>query len=145
MNIAQCILSITPHWHCRMGASGAIWDAIESRTKRVLPTDYKVFMQWSDGGEGKISHLYLSLWSSTQIVKLNLDYKINHYLGDNVIAIGSDGGSICFLLDYRFTETPTFSSVNIGDLDPREMTPIAPSFTSALNLAISGKIIGDEL
>ncbi|MFP9443485.1 SMI1/KNR4 family protein [Pectobacterium brasiliense] len=145
MNIAQCILSITPHWHCRMGASDAVWDVIESSTKLVFPPDYKEFMKWSDGGEGKISHVYLSLWPSTKIVKLNQDYKINHYLGDKVLAIGSDGGSICFLLDYRFTEAPTFASVNVGDLDPREIKSIAQTFTSALSLAISGQLVGDEL
>ncbi|PKX82696.1 SMI1/KNR4 family protein [Pectobacterium peruviense] len=145
MNIAQCILSITPHWHCHVPASDTEWETIESSTALIFPPDYREFMKWSDGGEGRLSHVYLSIWPSTQIVKLNQDYKINHYLGDRVLAIGSDGGSICFLLDYRFTDTPTFASVNIGDLDPRKMKSIASTFTSALNLAISGQIVGDEL
>ncbi|KML70866.1 hypothetical protein G033_02325 [Pectobacterium peruviense] len=128
-----------------MPASDTEWETIESSTALIFPPDYREFMKWSDGGEGRLSHVYLSIWPSTQIVKLNQDYKINHYLGDRVLAIGSDGGSICFLLDYRFTDTPTFASVNIGDLDPRKMKSIASTFTSALNLAISGQIVGDEL
>ena len=79
-------------------------------------------------------------------MSLNEDYKINEYLGKKVLAIGSDGGLICLLLDYRGNnDEPCFSSVNFGGLDPDEIKVIAPKFTLALELAIAGKIVGDDL
>ncbi|GFM67260.1 MULTISPECIES: SMI1/KNR4 family protein [Pseudomonas] len=145
MNIFQCISSLAPSWHVRTGASESVLRGIESKVGLALPADYKEFMKWSDGGEGKIKSVYLSMWPSIQILELNDSYKINSYLGGEVLAIGSDGGPICFLLDYRFSKEPRFSCVNFGDLDPEEIKEIAPSFEAAIELAILGKIVGDDL
>ncbi|QEI05883.1 SMI1/KNR4 family protein [Pigmentiphaga aceris] len=145
MNIAQCISYIGPFWHARMGANESALRDMETYSGLSLPADYKEFMKWSDGGAGSIKNIYLSMWSLSQLIELNENYKINGYLGERVIAIGSDGGPICFLLDYRLSKEPKFSSVNFGDLDPQEIKELAPSFEAAITLAISGKIVGDNL
>lgn len=145
VDISQCISRLSPGWHGQPGAATLALDDIERATQLALPFDFREFMKWSDGGEAKLPLIYLSFWPSSRIIDLNHDYQINHYLGNKVLAIGSDGGAICFILDYRTSSSPCFSSVNFGDLDPTEIKQIAPSFTDALDLALSGRLDDDSL
>ena len=146
MKINECITLLSSLWHCERGASKNVLESVEQVTDLKLPQDYKEFMQWSNGGGGVLKNIRLSFWPAEDLVSLNEDYKINEYLGKKVLAIGSDGGSICLLLDYRGnSDEPCFSSVNFGDLDPGEIKVIAPKFTLALELAIAGEIVGDDL
>lgn len=145
MNIAQCISLISSTWHGYQGVSTDVFNKLEPQIQLQLPSDYKEFMCWSNGGEGVFPAIRLSLWPAEDLVRLNSNYQINRYLGDHVLGIGSDGGPICFLLDYRLGNKPKFSSVNFGDLDPEEIKQIAPSFTSAIEYAITGKLIDEDL
>ena len=146
MKINECIMLLSSLWHCEKGVSKNVLENVEQITGFKLPQDYKNFMQWSNGGEGVLKNIRLSFWPAEDLVSLNEDYKINEYLGKKVLAIGSDGGPICLLLDYQGNnDEPCFSSVNFGGLDPDEIKVIAPKFTLALELAIAGKIVGDDL
>lgn len=146
MKINECIMLLSSLWHCERGVTKNVLENVEQITGFKLPQDYKNFMQWSNGGEGVLKNIRLSFWPAEDLVSLNEDYKINEYLGKKVLAIGSDGGPICLLLDYQGNnDEPCFSSVNFGGLDPDEIKVIAPKFTLALELAIAGKIVGDDL
>ncbi len=146
MKINECIMLLSSLWHCERGVTKNVLENVEQITGFKLPQDYKNFMQWSNGGEGVLKNIRLSFWPAEDLVSLNEDYKINEYLGKKVLAIGSDGGAICLLLDYQGNnDEPCFSSVNFGGLDPDEIKVIAPKFTLALELAIAGKIVGDDL
>ena len=146
MKINECIMLLSSLWNCEKGVSKNVLESVEQVTGFKLPQDYKKFMQWSNGGGGVLKKIRLSFWPAEDLVSLNEDYKINKYLGKKVLAIGSDGGPICLLLDYRGNnDEPCFSSVNFGDLDPGEIKVIAPKFTLALELAIAGEIVGDDL
>ena len=145
MKINECIMLLSSLWSCEKGVSKNVLESVEQITGFKLPQDYKNFMQWSNGGEGVLTNIRLSFWPAEDLVSLNEDYKINEYLGKKVLAIGSDGGPICLLLDYQGNnDEPCFSSVNFGGLDPDEIKVIAPKFTLALELAIAGKIVGDD-
>jgi hypothetical protein len=146
MDIHQVIATLSPIWHGLPPASDADLDAIERHRRIALPADYRALMRWSNGGEAKLAKVYLSLWLADKIVALNDGYKIQSYLGDQLLAIGSDGGPICFMLDYRRgAGAPSFASVNFGDLDPAEIKTLAQSFTDAMEAAISGSIDDDNL
>lgn len=145
MDIAQCIAQISAIWQSQPGASESSLDDIEHHTRLPLPADFREFMRWSDGGAAKFPRVYLSLWPASEVIGLNKDYQINRYLGDRVIAIGSDGGPICFLLDFRSSDSPAFASVNFGDLDPAEIKQLSATFTGALELAMSGQLDDDAL
>ena len=110
-----------------------------------LPSDYIRFLSWATKGEGALGKVYFSLWAIDDILRLNSAYKIQAYLGSEIIAIGTDGGSIAFLLDYRSKDIPSFSSVNLGDLDPQEIKGLANSFSEALRKMLDGDIDGNLL
>lgn len=145
MSINTCIKNIANVWHIRPSATNEILNNIEKQMNLLLPSDFKHFMQWSNGGEAKLSKIYLSLWEAEKIILLNHEYKIQQYLGENILGIGSDGGPICFLLDYRDQLNPSFSSINFGDLDPKEIKKIASSFTIGMTMAITGALSDDDL
>lgn len=141
----ELVKSLTGLW-CKNPA--ATYDeivAFEEGINFSLPIDFKEFLLWSNGGEGKFRNIYISLWSLNDISTLNHDYGIETYLGDRFIAIGSDGGPICFLLDLRDVSSVKIVSVNFGDLDPEEINLISTSFQGFLELAISGELKDDDL
>ncbi len=145
MDITSCLQHLSKLWNKHQQATTQALSEIETQTNLLLPSDFIAFMQWSNGGEAKLPRVYLSVWQAEKIIALNRDYQIQHYLGGKVLGIASDGGPICFLLDYRNGESPKFASVNFGDLDPNEIKNIAPSFTDALVMAINGSLVGDNL
>lgn len=61
------------------------------------------------------------------------------------MASGSDGGPICFLLDWRASPNPGVAGVSFRDLAPLEVRSIAPAFGAAIQLAIGSALIGDNL
>jgi hypothetical protein len=145
MTIKSCIQNLGNLWRRHAAATPKALSDAESRMGLLLPADFREFMQWSNGGEAKLSKICLAFWEAEKIVSLNHDYQIQHYLGENVLGIGSDGGPICFLLDYRNKLNASFSSINFGDLDPKEIKNIAPTFTEGLTMAISGVLSDDQL
>jgi hypothetical protein len=145
MDIESCIHHLTNLWHGHPGVTDQAFADFERQINLAIPPDLKTFMLWSNGGEAKLPNIYFSIWEVERIMLLNRDYQIQHYLGQNIIGIGSDGGPICFLLDYRGGPNAQFSSINFGDLDPNEINIIAPTFTDALEMAIEGRLSDNDL
>ena len=82
-------------------ASPATLSAIETAEKFLnlkLPTDYKDFLQFTNGLEGKTKDSYLVLWSAEELVELNQAYNVKEFVA-NIILIGSDGAEEAFGFD----------------------------------------------
>ncbi|EBS7636909.1 SMI1/KNR4 family protein [Salmonella enterica] len=143
----KIIEQIKPFWSKYDPLSESDMMLFESNFTHRLPEDMREFFLWSNGGAGKFQNIYITLWPLEDIKELNGGdgYLINHYLGKQFMAFGSDGGPICFLLDYRNPEHTSISSVNFGDLDIDEVKEIATSFSGFLELAVNGKIISNDL
>ena len=45
-----------------------------------MPYQYKRFLLWSNGGEGKLGDNYIYIWAIEDIVAYNNDYGIHKYL-----------------------------------------------------------------
>lgn len=131
-------------WQKNIGATESI-RIFEQNTNRILPADYKEFLSWSNGGQGKFPNIYLDLWKIEDICSRSSDYQIATYLGRKFIPFGSDGGAICFLFDYRIETKPKVVSNNFGDLDLNEILFISDTFSQFLKLAITGELIDDDL
>jgi hypothetical protein len=118
-------------WARRPGASPSeLADAEQSMVHR-LPSDYKLFLQWSDGGEGQVGNRYLSLWKASELSQLNADYEIATYL-PGLVAIGTDGGDLAYAFDFRNPEGAAVVEVPLGDLDPASAVKIADRFEDFL-------------
>ena len=111
---------------------------------RPLPTSYPDLLAYSNGGEFKFPKVIFSFWKFEDLNKLNSDYNIRKYLGADFFAIGSDSGSICFILDYRSSGEPKLATINFGDLDINEVNVIAVTFEGGIKLMASGEIADDN-
>ena len=81
--------------------SPATPSAIETAEKFFnlkLPTDYKEFLQYTNGLEGETTDSYLVLWSAEELVELNQGYNVKEFVS-NIILIGSDGAEDAFGFD----------------------------------------------
>ena len=81
--------------------SPATPSAIETAEKFFnlkLPTDYKEFLQFTNGLEGETTDSYLVLWSAEELVELNQAYHVKEFVS-KIILIGSDGAEDAFAFD----------------------------------------------
>ena len=123
---------IESKWYKKNGASSTSIDDVEKLLNTNLPKQYKSFLLWSNGGEGKLGDNYIYIWAIEDIIAYNHDYGIQKYLQKEYLAFGMDGdiGYILHLPDngiYR---------VDLGDLDIASIKYIAPSFDDFLGKAI---------
>lgn len=73
-------------------------ETAESFFNLLLPTDYKEFLQFTNGLEGETTISYLVLWSAEELVELNQAYNVKEFVS-NVIIFGSDGAEEAFGFD----------------------------------------------
>jgi hypothetical protein len=79
-------------------ATPAAIETAEKFFNLKLPTDYKEFLQFSNGFEGETAESYLVLWSAEELVELNQAYNVKEFIS-NIILIGSDGAEDAFGFD----------------------------------------------
>lgn len=129
----KIIERIKTNWYKNPGAELQGISKVENNLNIQLPNDYKTFIIWSNGGEGEVGENYLYLWKIEEIMVLNNEYQIQKYLSGDFLAIGTDGGGIC----YGFNLKDNFSVFKcpLGDLDINEMSLIAKSFKDFLEKA----------
>ena len=143
MNIYEIIKFMKPNWHKYETNNDT--EILTKNFNLEFPNDYLIFLQEMGEGSYQFNETLFSLWDTNSVIQYNKEYKIDSYLGNDLIGIGTDAGGICFLLDYRNTEKMNFSSIGLGDLDIEEINILADSFTSALNLMIKGEITLDNI
>ena len=74
--------------------------AVEQALGRVLPEDYKSFLQQHNGGDGFIGSTYCILWQAEQLSKFNDGYQVSRYASELLI-FGSNGGADRSAFDTR--------------------------------------------
>lgn len=132
----QLMDRLAPNWSKKPGATNGLIEKVEQALGFHLPEDYKAFVRWSNGGEGQVGNIYLSLWRVENIKELNEDYQIGRYL-PHVVGIGSDAGGECYAFDYRIRgAAPAFILVPFGDLEPEAVNVVGSSFREALENAL---------
>lgn len=109
-----------------------------------LPFDFEIFLCWSNGGEGKVGELYLSLWSIHEIIDNNKVYSVWECLGEEVLGIGTDGGDYCFIIDVRSGDKK-ISAVPLGALEEEEIKILSDGFVSFVENISSSNITGNDL
>ncbi|RYD23532.1 MAG: SMI1/KNR4 family protein [Verrucomicrobiaceae bacterium] len=85
-----------------LAAKAALLDLMGGK----LPHDYLDFLEWSDGGEGDTGVIYITLWKSEDLQRLNEGYDIEGFLPGS-IAIGDDGPNFIFFdVEKQICRTP---------------------------------------
>lgn len=128
---------VKPSWHAVPPASKEQLDSLQEALDLTLPVDYREFMLWSNGGEGKVGSAYVSLWAVEKIIARNISASIWQYISKRFIGIGTNGGDECYGLDYTNDSTsPKFVIVSLGDLSYDSKFFIAPTLTEGLQKSL---------
>lgn len=126
------------------GNPGATWEAIrreEDELGVAFPEEYASLLLWSNGGEGEFGDNYLRLWAVQKLSEQNRAKKLDIHL-PGFVGIGSDGGDVCLVLDYRTSaNTPSLAAVPLDDLDVRSVTLCGANFREGIENIVYGRIL----
>ncbi|WP_369943343.1 SMI1/KNR4 family protein [Xanthomonas medicagonis] len=137
--MTKAIDCVSGVWHRRPPAHEAAIAQLERTLALAFPPDYRAFLRWSNGGEGRVGTAYFSFWPVEDIRARNVSAGIAKSLSARFVGIGSNGGGECYALDYTAgAASPVFSVVPLGDLDPASVFAIAPTLSDALEKARCG-------
>ena len=119
-------------WYKKDGASPTSIKEIEKGLKTTLPEQYKTFLLWSNGGEGRWGNNYIYIWAIEDVITYNNDYGIKKYLSNDYLAFSMDGD-----IGYAFyLPDNSIYKVDFGDLDIDSIKYVASSFDEFLGKAI---------
>lgn len=65
---------IESKWYKKDGANTAFIEDVEKQLNTTLPKQYKSFLLWSNGGEGKLGDNYIYIWAIEDIIMI-MEYK----------------------------------------------------------------------
>lgn len=112
---------------------------IEALKIKHLPSDYIDWLSWGRGGEGRFGAAYLSFWPANEILQLNRDFKIQHYLGNDSFCFASDGGSVGYVFKLNGEDSSVWK-VPLGDLDWSSAVKVGSTFLDTLEAALKGEL-----
>jgi hypothetical protein len=121
------ILPVVGTWYRRSAAKPEDIDRAQYYFGVWFPEEYREFLLWSNGGECVFVNGMVSMWSAEELAELNHGYRIQQNI-PRLVAIGSDGGSTCYALDYAdSTQQPAVVQVDFSDLDASEVINCGPN------------------
>ena len=94
-----------------------------------LPTDYKEFLQFTNGLEGETSRRYLVLWSAEELVELNQAYNVKEFVS-NTILIGSDGAEDAFAFNTTNMSIVKLPFIGMGHIANEKVSDTFGDFLS---------------
>ncbi len=95
-----------------------------------FPTDYKEFLQFTNGLEGETSDNYLVLWSVEELTELNRAYNVKEFVSD-IIIIGSDGGEEAFAFDTTNMTIVNLPFIGMGHIANEKISDTFQDFLSS--------------
>ena len=105
-------------------------DILTNEFLRVLPDDFMEYHKKSDGGEGKLGALYLTLWQLKDAEILTKEYGFQKHMHPKIIAIGTtDDAFVAFDFSGKKGEWIAFP---FGDFDLNEICKLGDSFSDVL-------------
>lgn len=109
-------------------APQTIVDEFESSMGCKLPSDFREFLGYCNGGEGFVGpHSYLVLWPVEELQRFNHDYEVADYL-DDVLLIGSSGGGEAYGFQTSVAPWRVIQVPFIG-MEPKLVDVVAPNFS----------------
>ena len=105
-------------------------ESVEKFFDIKLPSDYKDFLQSTNGLDGETADNYLVLWSTEELVKLNQAYHVNEFVS-NIIIIGSDGAEEAFAFDTTNMTIVQLPFIGMGHIPNEKLSDTFSDFLSS--------------
>ena len=119
------------NWHPELPAAPTIIQELRLQSGLDLPTDYLAFLRFSNGGGGNfgIDSGWFWLWPAEEVLQLNRDYEILHWV-PGFFGFGSDGGGEALTFDTRTPQPWKIYKIPFVGLEESEAILIAQSFAA---------------
>lgn len=78
----QLLEKLTNSFDTVSSASPSVIETAEKFFNLRLPTDYKEFLQFTNGLDGETTDSYLVLWSAEELVELNQAYNVKEFVSN---------------------------------------------------------------
>ncbi len=123
----------TTQWYREPPAPTSVLEALQAEVKITLPADYLIFLEYSNGGEGRLGMDpgRFQIWPAQEVVQLNRDYEVQRWL-PHLLGFGSDGGGKLLAFEIKVEADWPVCMVPFGDLTPESIRIIAPNFAALI-------------
>jgi hypothetical protein len=113
--------------------SSADIETFESMIGFELPKDYVKFIQYCNGGVGRIGeHGFAQFWRTEEMLELNRAYSVSERV-PGLFLFGSDGGNEAFAFDMR-SYPISYVKVTYIPMSPDDIIYMANDFASFLEI-----------
>jgi hypothetical protein len=130
---------LLPVWKKERGASEKAIARAETHLGVSLPEDYRKFLRWSNGGDGKLGNRSIRLEPVGLLWGFNDDYQIPRFF-PGVIGIGTDRGDYAYVLDFRKSDKKFgFGVVELGALSDKYVERLGDTFREGMLRMLEGK------
>jgi hypothetical protein len=127
MNELESWVSLLASFSRNPPADDAAIRTAENDSNAALPSKYREFLQFTNGGEGFVgSGRYAALWRVEEICPFNKEYEVSER-APGLLLFGTDGGGECFGFDYRSPDRVIVQVPAIG-MSLSDTLVIAPTF-----------------
>lgn len=99
----QRILEFAKELEKKDGASQSALSQLECEVGIPLPADYKEFLLFTNGAEGKMGQSYLMIWPAEEVMRNNKGYAVEEF-APGLLLFGSSGGGMAYAFDTRAPE-----------------------------------------
>ena len=113
------------------GASVDDIDAVEKKLGAAFPSDYRAFLQRSNGAAGEIEGSYVEFWPAEQLVEANEDYHVEEFV-PGLVLVGSDGAGNAYAFDARPDASSTWLRGPVVTMEFKSAEPIGETFEESL-------------
>lgn len=108
-----------------------------SKFSNLLTDDFWAYHAITDGGEGRLGGLYLSLWSIQEMETLNPEYGFQEHMHELICAIGTADDAF-IACDCRGGST-RWVAFPFGDFDLNEVCDVGVNFSELLDRFIKNQ------
>lgn len=120
-------------------ASPALIAQAQAKLSFLLPTDYVLFLQQMNGGEGSLGKAYVALWRVEELGDRNAGYEVAEF-APGLFLFGSNGAGEAFAFDTRSDQFRIVAVPFIGIDDLRDAIAIATNFRTFLEVLYTSGI-----
>ena len=136
MNILEAAKANDSKWMPASPASENVIATLSGQIGFELPSDYLVFLRFSNGGSGDIPvqpWCFDGLWTAEELAGCNLDYQVAEYC-PGFFGIGTSGGGEMFAFDMRKPQPWPVVVVPFIGMEPDAALSVATDFCSFVEM-----------
>jgi len=129
-DINDVLKQLPKDWFARPPMSGSVSTILSKNLMQAFQDDFIAYHMQSDGGEGRLGKIYVTLWPLSDSERLTKEYRFHEYMHPDLLAIGTADDAF-IALDFSGGDIQ-WVVFPFGDFDLDEICTINDTFTGLL-------------